>query len=364
MSKRSALVAVITAFLVGGIATLSLRPQSQVSSREVWDSGNPVRWRMPTAFATHLPALGENAPWVSERIEAASGGRFRVEVFDPGEIVPALNIVDAVRDAKVPAGYTWLGYDQGKLPVSVLFAAVPFGPEPWEFTAWWYTAGGRELAEEIYARLGIKPILCGIIGPETAGWFREEIRSLDDFSGLKIRFAGVGGQVLQELGASVTLLAGGEIFQALEKGAIDATEYSLPNVDERLGFDRVAHFNYFPGWHQPFTAMHLVVGDAAWKALSEADQALVETACTAGVAHKLANAEALQGAVLRGFESGPVRSLRLPPDVLAQLERVSQVVLDREAAADPDFARVLSHQQAFGEEYALWRDLAYPKDER
>ena len=364
MSTRSALVAVIIAFLVGGIATLSLRPPSRISSGEERRFDTPVRWRMPTAFATHLPALGENAPWVSERIAAASGGRFHIEVFDPGEIVPALNIVDAVRDAKVPAGYTWLGYDQGKLPVSVLFAAVPFGPEPWEFTAWWYAAGGRQLAEEIYAPLGVKPILCGIIGPETAGWFREEIRGLEDLRGLKIRFAGVGGQVLQEIGASVTLLAGGEIFQALEKGAIDATEYSLPNVDERLGFDRVARFNYFPGWHQPFTAMHMIVGQAAWNALSSADQALVETACTAGVAHKLAQAEALQGAVLQGFESGPVRSLPLPPDVLDQLERVSHAVLSRTADADPDFARVLAHQQAFSEEYALWRDLAYPKDER
>jgi len=364
MSRLSTLVAVVTAFLVGGIATLALRPHAPVAARETGRSDTPVRWRMPTAFATHLPALGENAPWVSERIAAATGGRFRIEVFDPGEIVPALNIVDAVRDAKIPAGYTWLGYDQGKLPVSVLFAAVPFGPEPWEFTAWWYGAGGRELAEEIYAPLDMKPILCGIIGPETAGWFREEIRGLEDLRGLKIRFAGVGGQVLQELGASVTLLAGGEIFQALEKGAIDATEYSLPNVDERLGFDRVAHFNYFPGWHQPFTAMHMVVGNAAWQALSDADQALVETACTAGVAHKLARAEALQGAVLRGFEAGPVRSLPLPPDVLDQLARVSEAVLARNAAADPDFARVLAHQQAFSEEYALWRGLAYPKGER
>ena len=364
MSNRSALVAVIIAFLVGGIATLALRPHAPASEPSEASGDSPVRWRMPTAFATHLPALGDNAPWVSERIAAASGGRVRIDVFDPGEIVPALNIVDAVRDAKVPAGYTWLGYDQGKLPASVLFGAVPFGPEPWAFTAWWYVAGGRELAEEIYEPLGLKPILCGIIGPETAGWFREEITSLDDVRGLKIRFAGLGGKVLQELGASVTLLAGGEIFQALEKGAIDATEYSLPNVDQRLGFDRVARFNYFPGWHQPFTAAHMVVGLGAWEALRENDRALIETVCTAGVTHKLARAEALQGAVLRSFEEGPVRTLSLPPDILAELERVTGEILAREARANPDFARVLAHQQNFADEYALWRNLAYPKSER
>lgn len=364
MSNRSVLVAVIVAFLAGGVATLALRPHAPAIERAEFSDKAPVRWRMPTAFATHLPALGDNAPWVSERIAAASGGRVRIEVFDPGEIVPALNIVDAVRDAKVPAGYTWLGYDQGKLPASVLFGAVPFGPEPWAFTAWWYEAGGRELAEEIYEPLGLKPILCGIIGPETAGWFRKEVTSVDDIRGLKIRFAGLGGKVLQELGASVTLLAGGEIFQALEKGAIDATEYSLPNVDQRLGFDRVAGFNYFPGWHQPFTAAHMVVGLGAWEGLSGADRALIETACTAGVTHKLARAEALQGAVLRGFEEGPVRTLSLPPDLLAELERVSDEVLVREARANPDFARVLAHQQEFAVEYALWRRLAYPKSER
>ena len=364
MSNRAALIAVTTAFLVGVLAALALRPASQGTGGQGVDSSPQVRWRVPVAFATNLPSLGDNALYVSEQIDAVSGGRFRLEIFEPGKLVPPFSIVDAVKEGKVPAGYTWLGYDQGKLPASVLFGAVPFGPEPWAFTAWWYEAGGRELAEEIYSPLGLKPILCGIIGPETAGWFREEITSLDDVRGLKIRFAGLGGKVLQELGASVTLLAGGEIFQALEKGAIDATEYSLPNVDQRLGFDRVARFNYFPGWHQPFTAAHMVVGLGAWEALRENDRALIETVCTAGVTHKLARAEALQGAVLRSFEEGPVRTLSLPPDILAELERVTGEILAREARANSDFARVLAHQQNFATEYALWRNLAYPKSER
>jgi TRAP-type mannitol/chloroaromatic compound transport system substrate-binding protein len=360
MSNRAALVAVLTAFMVGVVASLALRP----ASREAHDPNtgsarHSIRWRLPTAFGTNLPALGDNVLYVSERIAALTDGRFRAEVFEPGEVVPAFSIVDAVRDAKIEAGYTWLGYDQGKLPASVLFGAVPFGMEPWEYAAWWHEGGGRELAEDVYAGLAIHPILCGLIGPETAGWFRHPIESTEDLDGLKIRFAGLGGKVIQQLGASVTMLPGGEIFQALERGAIDATEFSLPVVDERLGFDRVAQINYFPGWHQPFTAFHLVVGDAAWAALDPVAQAAVETACTAATLRNLARAEALQGAVLRGYESKGVSARRLPDAVLADLERATEALLSAEAANDPDFARVLSSQRAFSADYGLWRRIAY-----
>jgi TRAP-type mannitol/chloroaromatic compound transport system substrate-binding protein len=220
--------------------------------------------------------------------------------------------------------------------------------------------GGRELAGEIYRPLGIEPILCGIIGPETAGWFRKEIESSEDLEGLKIRFAGLGGRALQKLGASVTMLPGGEIFQALEKGAIDATEFSLPEVDARLGFNRVARFNYFPGWHQPHTAFHLVVHKPTWDSLSDSTREMIEIACGDGVHRNLANAEAAQGPVLAELEKAGVETRSLSPELLAKLEAASAEVLDEEAAADADFARVLRHQTAFRATYARWRKLAYP----
>jgi len=360
LSFRAALVAVLVAFATGVIGSLALRPASQeIQQREV-SVGQSARWRVPTAFGTHLPGLGENAPWVAGQIREASAGRLDLEIFEPGELVPAFSITDAVREGKVEAGYTWLGYDQGKLPVSVLFGAVPFGLEPWSFSAWWYEGGGQTLAREIYEPLGIHAMLCGVIGPETAGWFRFPLTGLEDVQGLKIRFAGLGGKVIQRLGASVTMLPGGEIFQALEKGAIDATEYSLPNVDERLGFGRVAAFNYFPGWHQPFTAMHLMIGTQAWESLSPSDQVLVATSCQAGVTHKLSQTEALQGPVLAGFADAGITALMLPEKLLTELERVSEEVLAEEALADADFARVLASQRAFSESYALWRRHAYP----
>ena len=370
ITNKTALLAVLVAFFVGMLATLAIRPAGAAKN-----AGSPamqapqtevplaVNWRVPVAFATTLAVLGDNILWVADAVERSSGGTMRITPYEPGEIVPALNIVDAVREGKVPAGYTWVGYDQGKIPASPLLGAVPFGMEPWEYTAWWYEAGGRELGEALYAKYGVHPLLCGLIGPETAGWFRKPIDSLSDVEGLKIRFAGLGGKVIERLGASVTMLPGGEIFQALEKGAIDATEFSLPNVDESLGFDRVAKLNYYPGWHQTYTAAHLVVHRQRWQALTAAQRAVIDTACTAGVTRNLANSEAKQGAVLAGFPAKGVTAIRLPEPILRELQAVADDVMTQEAANDEDFRVIHESQLAFREQYALWKRFAYlPRD--
>ncbi len=364
MSNKAALAAVITAFLVGIIGSLAVRPAGEYQVPATGTSpvdGNIARihWRLPVVFSTNLPVLGDNPVYVADIIQRASGGAIKLDVYEPGEIVPAFSVTDAVRDRKVEAGYTWLGYDQGKIPSSPLFGAVPFGMEPWEFSAWWFEGGGQQLAEEIYVRHNIHPIYCGMTGPETAGWFREPIRSLKDIEGLKIRFAGLGGKVIEQLGASVTLIPGGEIFQALEKGAIDASEFALPIVDQTLGFNRVAKYNYYPGWHQPFTSSHLAVNLEAWRALSAADQAMLEAGCTAGIIRNLSNSEAKQGAVIAGFKDLGVHAEILPEDILRELQRVSDEVLANEAAGDADFARVLASQQAFRSTYQEWKKRAY-----
>ncbi|MCP5041282.1 MAG: TRAP transporter substrate-binding protein [bacterium] len=364
VSNRAALVAVVTAFAVGVIASLALRPPGLVVSRSTeQEQVAAVRWKLPVAFGTQLPALGDNALYLAERVEATSAGALVLEVFEPGAVVPPFSIVEAVKEGKIPAGYTWLGYDQGTIPASVLFGAVPFGMEPWEYTAWWFYGGGRELAEEVYAELDIHPVYCGVIGPESAGWFRDEIHDLEDIRGLKIRFAGLGGMVMQELGASVTMLPGGEIFQALEKGAIDATEFSMPAIDERLGFDRIVSYNYFPGWHQPFTAFHLVVNRERWEGLAPSQQAVLETSCTAGVVNSLAKGEALQGDVLEGFQQKGVHTRTLPEPLLRELERTTAIILERQSAKSAMFAKVLASQRAFSERYATWKRLGFlPRD--
>ena len=361
ISNRALLFAVVTAFSVGLLTSLAVRPADLGSTEDgAAGIGRTVRWRMPSAFSRQLPGLGDNAAEVAEEIGLLTRGQLQIDFFEPGELVPPFSIVDAVRDAKVQAGYTWLGYDQGKLPSSTLFGSVPFGMVPWEYLAWWLEGGGEQLALEIYEPLGVRPILCGLIGPETAGWFRKPIETPEDLIGLKIRFAGLGGEVVQRVGASVTMLPGGEIFQSLERGAIDATEFSLPNVDERLGFHRVARYNYFPGWHQPFTAFHLVVGRKAWDALDPPLRAALRVSCTAGIANNLGHAEAMQGAVIESFKEKSVETRLLPESILEALRIETRALLDERAAQDPLFARVLESQRRFSESYARWQHLAYP----
>ncbi len=365
LSGRAVLVAMVVAFSTGLIGSLAVRPAGgDIATTTAVDPASGVqrqhiRWRMPVSFQSTMPVLGDNPIYVTERVRALSDGAFELAIYEPGEIVPAFSITDAVRDRKVNVGYTWLGYDQGKIPAAALLGAVPFGMEPWEMAAWWFEAGGRELGQALYRKHGSHILMCGMTGPETAGWFREPIRSLADLQGLKIRFAGLGGKVIEKAGASVTMLPGGEIFQALEKGAIDATEFALPIVDQALGFNRIASYNYYPGWHQPATASHLVVNLESWGGLAAQDKAILETACTAGIIRNLANSEATQGAVIAGFPDIGVSAETLPLEVLRELERITAEVMREEADKDEDFRLILESQTAFRSEYAHWKSRAY-----
>ena len=362
-SNRSAGFAIIVAFLVGILAAAALRQSNGVNPTSATHSAakgqTSVSWRIPIAFGSNLPALGDNILFVTNSLKVSSNNRIKLQVFEPGMLMPAFSITEGVRDGKVEAGYTWLGYDQGKIAATPLLSAVPFGMEPWEFTAWYFEDEGKLLTEEIYAKHNIHPILCGIIGPETAGWFRKRIDTLEDLQGLKIRFAGLGGKVLQKLGGSVTLIPGGEIFQALEKGAIDATEYSMPAVDQMLGFDRVAKYNYFPGWHQTFTAAHLVVNQQTWNSLSVSDQELINTTCTAGVMRNLSRGEAIQGAVMQGFAERGVTTVKFPDAILRELKVVTDEVLQEEADRDADFKKIWNSQKRFQASYQHWKRNAY-----
>jgi TRAP-type mannitol/chloroaromatic compound transport system substrate-binding protein len=324
-------------------------------------SAEDLRWKMPIAFGSNLPGLGSPAPWVADTLTKTSGGSIQVRVYEPGELVPPFDILQSVSDGKIPAGYTWIGYDQGKIPAVPLFAAVPFGLKPWAFTGWYYFGGGHDMLQEVYANKGfnVHAQLCGIIGPETAGWYAEPIESLDDYKGLKIRFAGLGGKVLEKLGASVTMMPGGELFQALEKHTIDATEFSMPAIDQILGFDQVVKYNLFPGWHQPFTAQYMLINGDEWGKATDAQKMLVEAVCTAAVTRGLAEGEYKNGAVLAGFQEKGINADQIPIEILQQLKTVTDEVLAEEAANDPDFARVYESQQDFQKTYTVWDSRAY-----
>jgi len=347
----------LTPFMTALVATSTFLLTSTVSSTVVAD--DKIRWKVQAVFGTHLPGLGDPVKQVAEQIKKASGGNIQFKVYEPGKLVPPFGITEAVKNKQLNAGYTWLGYDQGKIPAAALFAAVPFGMEPWEYATWWYEGEGKKLAENLYGKHGVHPVLCSVIGPETAGWFTKEMKSMDDFKGLKIRFAGLGGKVLQKAGASVTVLPGGEIFPALEKGAIDASEFSMPAVDQLMGFDKVAKNNYFPGWHQTFTASHLVINKETWDNLSEANKATIDMACTAGTFRALTRGESLQGKVLAGLPEKGVTARKLNQEMLTSLKSLTDEVMEDISASDADFKKIYQSQQAFLKEYKLWKQMAY-----
>ena len=343
----------ITKTLAAGLSAVALMAGAA--------SAEDLRWKMPVAFGSNLPGLGTPSAWVAENISTASDGSIQMRVYEPGELVPPFDILQSVSDGKIEAGYTWIGYDQGKVPSLPLFAAVPFGLKPWAFTGWYYFGDGHEMLQEVYANKGfnVHAQLCGIIGPETAGWYSNNIESLDDYQGMKIRFAGLGGKVLERLGASVTMMPGGELFQALEKGTIDATEFSMPAIDQILGFDQVVKYNLFPGWHQTFTAQYMLINGDEWAKTTEAQKALVEASCTAATMRGLAEGEYKNGAVLAGFQDKGVNANQLPVEILRELKAVTQDVLAEEAANDEDFKRVYESQLAFQETYEVWDQRAY-----
>ena len=184
VSARALLIAVITALVVGAVGSLALRPPgattTTTSTAEDRAGFEPVRWRITSSFTSVMPVIGQGPLVVAEHLRNISDGAIEFEYFEPGEVVPAFEITEAVKDRKVQAGFMWVGYDQGRIPASTLISAVPFGMEPMEFAAWWYHGGGQALGEALYHEHNVHPVLCHIVGPETAGWFREPVRSLDD----------------------------------------------------------------------------------------------------------------------------------------------------------------------------------------
>jgi len=322
-------------------------------------AADKIRWKVQSTFNTGWPALGDPVARLADTLKRATDGRIQLKVYEPGKILPPLEISPSITKGDLPAAYNYMAYDQGRIPAAVLFAAVPFGMEPWEYAAWWFEGEGSKLANEIYNKSNIQVLLCSTIGPETAGWYRNPITSLADLKGLKIRFSGLGGMVLNEIGASATLMAGGEIFAALEKGTLDATEYSMPAIDEVLGFHKITKFNLFPGWHQVSTSTHFMINLDLWKKMGAADQALFEMACTAAAMRAITTGEYLQGKQIQSFPSKGVTAARLPDSVLRELQKVSARVMKEESAKDADFKRVWESQEAFMKEYDVWQKWGY-----
>jgi len=318
-----------------------------------------VRWNMGSAFGSKLTQLGTLGVSLSEKVERSTGGNIRLKFFEPGALVPPLEMFDAISAGSLDAAWSTPGYWVGKDETFAMFSAVPFGPRAGEYLGWMYYGGGKELMDELYAEFNIKSITCGVIAPEASGWFRKEINSVEDMKGLKMRFFGLGAKVMEKMGVSTQLLAGGDIFPALERGSIDATEFSMPAIDLNLGFYQVAKHYYFPGWHQQATLFELMMNKDKYDALSETQKAQLEMACGDNVREGLAEGEAIQGAALAELQSKGVTIHRWPPEVLDTLNNAWTEVANELAAENPNFKKVWESYSAFREQYKIWDELGY-----
>ncbi|MFC6669590.1 TRAP transporter substrate-binding protein [Marinobacterium aestuariivivens] len=324
-------------------------------------AADKVLLKTPVAFGTNLPALGTTITWVADRLDKVSDGSIRMKVYEPGKLVSPPEILDAVSSGKVNSGYATAGYWQGKIPAAALFSAVPFGPEAGEYMAWLYYGNGMSLYQEMYDSAGynVKVLPCSILSPETSGWFSKPIEKPEDLQGLNMRFFGLGASVMEKLGVGTVQLPGGEIFGALEKGAIDATEFSQPAIDQRLGLNKIVKYNYFPGWHQQATIFELLINKDAWNGMSEGQQAIVETTCMASVTNSIAEGEAMQFPVMADAKQNGVEIRYWNETMLDTFSEKWQEVAAEKSVEDPFFKKVWDDLSQFREGYDLWEANAF-----
>ncbi|GGO87144.1 alpha-keto acid-binding periplasmic protein TakP [Marinobacterium nitratireducens] len=324
-------------------------------------AADKVLLKTPVAFGTNLPALGTTITWVADHLDKVSDGRIRMKVYEPGKLVSPPEILDAVSSGKVNSGYATAGYWQGKIPAAALFSAVPFGPEAGEYMAWLYYGNGLKLYQEMYDSAGynVHVLPCAILSPETSGWFSKPIEKPEDLEGLNMRFFGLGASVMEKLGVGTVQIPGGEIFGALEKGAIDATEFSQPAIDTRLGLNKIVKYNYFPGWHQQATIFELLINKDTWGEMTPGQQATLETTCMASVTNSIAEGEAMQFPVMADAKKNGVEIRYWNQQMLDTFEEKWNEVVAEKSAEDPFFKKVWDDLSQFRAGYDLWESNAF-----
>ena len=304
-------------------------------------------WKMVTTWPKNAPGTGVAAERLAERINAMSGGRLTIKVYAAGELVPALEVFDAVSRGTAEMGHGTPYYWKGKVPAAQFFGAVPFGLSTLEMNAWLHKGGGQALWDEAYAPHGVKPFSAGNSTMQMGGWFNTEIHSLADIRGLKIRMPGLGGEVWDRLGATTVNLPGGEIFTALQTGAIDATDWVSPYNDLAFGLHQVAKYYYFPGWQEPQSVLELIVNQTALDSLPADLQVIVTEAARASTLDMMDdyvfhNAQALTVLTDKG-----VQLRRFPDEVLTAMRETSAQVLAELAAQSELNGRIWASMNSF-----------------
>jgi TRAP-type mannitol/chloroaromatic compound transport system substrate-binding protein len=347
----------VTLFVFVFVTVLSAFSNPAMAAKD-----KPVLLKVPVAFPTTLPGMGDGILYISDRVATLSDGSIKMKVYEPKKLVAPFEILDSVSTGKINAGYSTAGYWAGKIPAAPLFSAVPFGPEAGEYVAWLYYGNGMKLYQEMYDQAGynVKVLLAAIIAPETSGWFAKPIESAADLKGMRMRFFGLGGEVMQKLGVSTSLLPGGEIFPALEKGAIDATEFSMPVIDQKLGFSKIVKYNYYPGWHQQATTFELLINKDVWNKLSDHQKMVMEVICKASVADSFAHTEAIQGQVIKeNVEKRGVKNMYWSNDMLKLFKKTWLEVAAEQAGKDAFFKKAWDDYSAFDQNYQFWSSLGF-----
>jgi len=317
------------------------------------------RLKMVTTWPKNFPGLGTGAERLARRISEASDGTLQVRVFAAGELVPAFSAFDAVAGGAADMYHGGDYYWQGKSRAYNFFSSVPFGMTASEMAAWVYFGGGQELWDGLSAPFGIKPFMAGNTGVQMGGWFRHEITSLDDFKGLRMRMPGLGGEVLRRLGAAAVSLPAGEIFPALQSGAIDATEWVGPWNDLAFGFHKIVKYYYYPGFHEPGTSVACGINLGLWNDLSKPQQAIVRDALAAENDMVRAEFNARNAIALKVLiEKHGVKLRRFSDAIVTELARLSAQVLKETAAADATTGKIYDSYRAFLADSLAWDDVA------
>jgi TRAP-type mannitol/chloroaromatic compound transport system substrate-binding protein len=318
-----------------------------------------LRWRMVTSWPKRLPGPGMSAERVAERVRTLSGGRLQITVSAAGEVVPALEVLDAVGGGVAEMGHTAAFYWQGKEPAAAFFTTVPFGLTPTEHVAWVDAGGGQELWDALYRPFGVKPFMGGNTGVCMGGWFRHELKSLDDLKGLKIRSLGLGGELYRRLGATPQTTAPGEILTSLQSGVLDAAEFVGPGTDIALGLYRVAPNYYGPGFNKPNGTGECLVSLKAWEGLDAELKAIVAHACAAEASFALSEMERLNIEALAALvERHGVRLRRFPDVLLAAARKQADDVLAELGARGATAQRIHDSYMAFRGRMAAWSKVS------
>ena len=336
---------------------------SAVAAPAIAQSSPELKWRLTASWPKSLDTLYGACELFAKYVSDATDGKFQIQVFAAGEIVPGLQTLDAVQNGTVEMGHTATYYYIGKDPTWALFCATPFGLNTRQQNAWYYEGDGQKLIDEFGKKFNTYNLLMGNTGAQMGGWFSKEIKEPADFSGLKMRIGGWAGKTLQKLGCVPQQIAGGDIYPALEKGTIDAAEWVGPYDDEKLGFYKVAKYYYYPGWWEGGTANHTQVNLQKWNELPKNYQAILRAAAGAVNIIETARYDARNPAALKRLVANGTQLRPFPQSVMEACLKASNEVNAETSAANPDFKKVWDSIVAFrNDEYLWWQVAEYTYD--